>query len=47
MVLGRVTKCTIKPMTLVAGIHANTVTRVAFGELRRFASLITQMPIAN
>ena len=30
-------------MTVVAGIQASTVTRVAFGDWRRFASFMTQM----
>src|ERR1700730_1549015 len=30
-------------MTVVGGIQASTVTRVAFGDWRRFASFMTQM----
>src|ERR1044072_9311486 len=33
----------IQPIHQVNGIHVSTVTRVAFGELRRFASFITKM----
>jgi hypothetical protein len=44
---GLVIKWTINPMIVVNGIHASTVTRVAFGELRRFASFITQMAITS
>lgn len=47
IVLGRVTRCTIRPMTDVGGSQASTVTSVAFGEFRRFASRMTQMPMPN
>jgi hypothetical protein len=43
IVFGRVIKWTIRPMTHVHGIQVSTVTSVAFGELRFFASRITQM----
>ena len=34
-------------MTVVAGIQASTVTRVAFGDWRRFASFVTQIAIPS
>ena len=46
-IFGRVIKCTISPMTVVNGIQASTVTRVALGELRRFASFITQIAMKS
>ena len=37
----------MSPITVVMGIQASTVTRVAFGELRRLASLITQIAMKS
>jgi hypothetical protein len=34
-------------MTLVNGIQASTVTKVAFGDWRRFASFMTQIAIQS
>ena len=41
IVFGRVTRCTIKPTGQTS--HPKTVTRVAFGELRFFASRMIQI----
>ena len=47
IVFGRVTRWTINPITVVGGIQASTVTRVAFGDWRRLASFMTQIAIPS
>src|SRR6202030_1006162 len=42
---GRVTRCTINPITHVAGIQPRIVTSCAFSEFRAFASFMIQMAV--